>query len=65
MAISKRTELAQARRQLKRLEHDEPAFRTRIGEYAPEAREQAITWFEGILEKQREYVKQLEAEVER
>jgi hypothetical protein len=63
MPISKRTQLAQARRHLKRIEEDEPAFRIRIRGFSPEAQEKAMQWFCGIRDKQRAYVQQLETDL--
>jgi hypothetical protein len=64
MTISKRTQLAQARRRLKRIVEDEPAFRVRIGGFSPEAQQKAMQWFWDIRDKQRAFVQQLETELE-
>jgi hypothetical protein len=63
MPISKRTQLAQARRNLKRIVEDESAFRTRIGGLSKEAQAKALQWFYGIRDKQQAYVEQLEDEL--
>lgn len=63
MPISKRTQLAQARRLLKRIEGDEPALHIRVGGFSLEEQRSAMNWFTETCEKQRAYVQQLETEL--
>ena len=65
MGVSRRTQLAQARRNLRRIEEDEPAFRIRISGFSSEQQTFAMHWFEEIRNKQRAYVLQLEADLEK
>ena len=63
MALSKTTKLAQAKRQLRRIEEDEASFRRRIAALSATGQEAALRWFHGVVEEHRAYVKQLEADV--
>ncbi len=62
MPMSTRTRLAHAKRVLKRLEADEQLMHVRISGYSQPQRELALKMFADMLEKQRAYVEQLEAE---
>lgn len=62
--LSNRTRLAQAKRQLRRLEEDELAFRVRIATLPSEARDLSIEWFRRALEEQRKVVQRPESEAE-
>jgi hypothetical protein len=64
LPITKRTKLAQARRQLKRIEDDEPALRIRMQGLSSEEQAKAWQWFCGVRDKHRAYIQQLEAELE-
>lgn len=64
MAMSKRTELAAAKRKLRRIEEDEPAFRIRIAGLTEESQRKFLDWFHGILESERKHVQKLEEELE-
>jgi 3-deoxy-D-manno-octulosonic-acid transferase len=64
MTISKRTEVACARRKLRQLQEDEPTFRVRIAEMTPTGQDFAIEFFGNSLERLRQQVSQLEAELE-
>jgi hypothetical protein len=65
--LAKNVQLAAARRRLKRIEEDRPAFRLRLEseKASPEATKKMTEWFEGILDRAREEVRLLESEVER
>ena len=58
--LSKKTLLAQAKRHLKRIEEDEARLRLRIAGLDQDEQEKALQWYQGIVEKQREYVRELE-----
>ena len=60
MPLSKKTQLAKAKRMLRKIEEDEPAFRIRIASMSEEERNVAIHWFNGMLQKERKHVKELE-----
>jgi hypothetical protein len=64
MTMSKPTELASARRKLRRIEEDEPAFQIRITGMTEAEQRMARRWFQDILGRQRKRVEQLEAELE-
>ena len=63
MPLSLKTRLAQAKRHLRRIEEDEPAFRLRISGLTPEEQKEALRSFHRILEKQLEYVRGLEEQI--
>ena len=65
MAMSKRTQLASAKRKLRRIEEDEPAFRIRIAGMPDGEQRKAIAWFQDVLERQRARVKELEGDLTR
>jgi len=65
MTMSKRTELASARRKLRRIEEDEPAFQIRIAGMTEAEQHMARRRFSDILEEQRKHVEQLETELKR
>jgi len=56
LPITKRTKLAQARRQLKRIEDDEPTLRIRMQGLSSEEQAKALQWFCGVRDKQRAYI---------
>jgi hypothetical protein len=60
MPLSKQAQLAQARRQLRRLEEDAEAFRRGIVDMPVEHRKPMLRWFQGIVQQQRNAVRQLE-----
>jgi len=64
MPLSKAVELAQAKRQLRRIEEDRPAFELRLKAMgaSPEATKQGMQWFNGIHARAEERVRELEAE---
>ena len=64
MPLSKAVELAQAKRQLRRIEEDRPAFELRLKAMgaSPEATEQGMRWFNGVHARAEERVRELEAE---
>jgi hypothetical protein len=57
---SKSTQLASAKRNLKRIQEDEATFRVRIQGMSNTEQEKAIEWFYSILKQQQDYVRQLE-----
>jgi hypothetical protein len=64
MTLSTRTVLARAKRQLQRIEEDEPAFKRRIAGLSAEGQDAALRWFKSVLQQQREHVSDLERELD-
>jgi len=64
MPLSKAVELAQAKRHLRRIEEDRPAFKLRLQATgaSPEATKQLMDWFDGVHGRALERVRQLENE---
>lgn len=62
MTLSKKTQLAQAKRLVRRLEDDAPNVELRVANEAPQAREMALRLFREALERQRELVRELQDE---
>jgi hypothetical protein len=64
MPLSKAVELAQAKRQLRRIEEDRAAFQLRLKAMgaSPEATEKGLNWFNGVHARAEERVRELEAE---
>ena len=61
MAISKETQLAQARRRLRRLEEDIAAFRMRAEDLPEAHRKPMQLWFREMVQEQRNAVRRLES----
>jgi hypothetical protein len=64
MAMSKRTELATARRKLHQFEEHEPAFRIPIAGMKHAEQRKVRRYFRDLVEKQRKQVETLEAELD-
>jgi hypothetical protein len=64
MPISKGTQLAQAKRQLLRLEQDEATLRLRIAGLSPAEQKMAAELYRHTVEKQRDCVARLERELD-
>ncbi len=64
MAISKRTELATARRKLHQFEEHEPVFRIRIAGMTHADQRKVKQYFRDLLERQRKQVEMLEDELD-
>ena len=60
MALSKQIQLAHAQRRLRRLEEDAAAFGARLPDIPAHQRRPMQRWFEHIVKRQREAVRQLE-----
>ena len=60
MALSKQIQLAQARRQLRRLEQDAAALRVRIADLPEHHRRPMMRWFEESVQQGRAAVRSLE-----
>jgi len=60
MPMSRKTEIAQARRHLRRIEEDESRLRMAINGFSEDAKKIALRWYYGIVERQREYLRKLE-----
>ena len=63
MAMSKRTELATARRKLHQIEEYEPAFSIRLSDMAPAEQRKVKRYLRDLLETQRKHVELLETEL--
>ena len=65
MAMSKRTELATARRKLHQIEEYGPAFGIRLATMTPAEQRRVKRYLRDLLESQRKHVELLEAELNR
>jgi hypothetical protein len=63
MPLSKRTELAHAKRVLRRLREDEPYFQRRVEEMEPEHQARAIAFYRKVIDDQIDRVRQLELQI--
>jgi|HubBroStandDraft_3_1064219.scaffolds.fasta_scaffold765708_1 hypothetical protein len=65
MPLSKAIELALAKRQLRRIEEDRPAFllRLKVANATPEVIQKMTEWFDGIQARARSRVRDLEKEI--
>jgi len=63
MAMSKRTELATARRKLHQIEEHEPVFHTGIADMTAAEQRRVKRYLRDLLERQRKHVELLEAEL--
>jgi hypothetical protein len=64
MPLSKKIELAHAKRVLKRIEEDATRFRLRLADLPPEAQSIAIEQFKTGLQKQERRVRDLETQID-
>jgi hypothetical protein len=62
MPLSKQAELAEAKRNLRRLEQHQQAFKSGIVELSQESQQFAVRTFEKALEEQREHMRRLEGQ---